>query len=483
MSPPDRPTDVYTSPLVARYAGRRMLELFSERFRTVLWRRIWISLARAQGELGISMDREKLAALERRVSEIDFERIARYESRFRHDVMAHLHAFGDLVPEVKGALHLGATSMDVSDNADLVILKDALDLVLAKTGGVLSGLADFARRHRARAVLGRTHLQSAQPTTLGKRACLWLHDLVTDYSELRLLREGLKFRGVRGTTGTQDSFLALFDGDAAKVDELERRVAAAFGFLECYPVVGQTYPRKVDSRILAALAGLAQSAARFAGDIRILAMLGEVEEPIEDLQVGSSAMPYKRNPVRCERMNSLARHLIGLSTTAAWTAAEQRLERTLDDSAARRMVLPEGFLTADAILSLWGNIARGLVVHEGEIARALARELPRLATERILALAAKAGGDRQELHEVVRRHAREVAERERRGEGRPGELLDRLAADPAFAQVAGLVRTLVDPAALVGLAPAQVDRFLTREIDPLLASIPPVDPSEWELQI
>ncbi len=452
-----------------------MLELFGARRRTIEWRRIWLEIARAQADLGLPIDRSALDRLEARIDEIDFGAIEVYEKTFRHDVMAHLHAFGDLEPAAKGSLHLGATSMDVSDNADLVIFREALGLVRRRLAGVLSGLADFARRWRDRPVLGRTHLQPAQPTTLGKRASLWAYDLVLDLREVEAVAASLRFRGIQGTTGTQDSFLALFDGDAAKVAELDRRVRTAFSFEASYSVTGQTYPRKVDSRILAALSGVGQSASKFAGDLRILAMLGEVCEPIEAGQVGSSAMAYKKNPVRCERMNALARHLIALEADGAWTAAEQRLERTLDDSANRRISLPEAFLATDAILRLYGNVVRGLVVDERAIDEALDRHLPFLATERILMAASRAGGDRQALHERIRVHSRQVAE--------PAELLPRLSADAAFAAVAGRIPTFADARALVGLAPAQVDRFLAEEVEPALAGFDPADLADWELKV
>jgi len=456
----------YESPLGTRYAGPSMRSLFSPRRRILEWRRLWIALARAQRELGLPIDAAQIGQLEERLEEIDFERAAMYEHKFRHDVMAHIHAFGDVAPEARGILHLGATSCFVTDNADLVILREALDLLLSPLASTIDHLARFARQHRALACVSYTHFQPAQLTTVGKRACLWIQDLSDDLRALRALKDGLRFRGVKGTTGTQASFLALFDGDHEKVRELDRSVAAALGFERCYGVTGQTYPRKLDFELLAGVAGVAISAAKMAGDLRLLAHERELEEPFEQHQIGSSAMAYKRNPMRSERICSLARFITAQVDCAAQTAMNQWLERTLDDSAARRLILPESFLAADGLLQTLLNVSSGLVVHPTQIEQHVRRELPFMATEEILMAATRAGGDRQTLHESIRKHSLAAAERVKAGGD--NDLLERIAADLDFAEIHDRLSDLTRPERFVGRAPEQVDEFLAREIDPLL---------------
>ncbi|MBI4541702.1 MAG: adenylosuccinate lyase [Gemmatimonadetes bacterium] len=470
--------DHYTSPLGARYASQAMQRLFSPRTRVGLWRRLWIALAEAERELGVAIPAEAIAEMRRRVDEVNFERAAEYEARFRHDVMAHVHAFGDVAPSARPFIHLGATSAFVADNADLVLLREALRLVEARLGAVLRALRTFAVRGRATPTLAYTHLQPAQLTTVGKRAALWMQAFVADAVEIAHRLETIAFLGCKGATGTQASFLDLMDGDHDKVRRLDQLVAEKVGFARVLPISGQTYPRKLDAQVLGTLAGVAQSAAKLAADLRLLQHLGEVLEPCEPEQIGSSAMAFKRNPMRAERISSLARFAMHLPANAEETAAQQWFERTLDDSANRRLVLPEAFLAVDAILVLAADVASGLEVREAVVRRHVLRELPFLATERCLLLGVAAGGDRQTLHEVIRRHslavARAIAE-----DGAPNDVLDRLAADPAFravpiAEVAGRL----EPLGFVGRAPEQVDEFLRDVVDPLLTRLPESPPAE-----
>jgi len=443
-----------------------MSELFSERATVLLWRRIWLALAESQRELGVEILESQTAALRANLERIDFERAAAYERELRHDVMAHIHAFGEVAPEARPILHIGATSADITDNANLIQLREALDLLRRRLLDVVRPLADFARRWRGVATLGYTHLQVAQPTTVGKRACLWIQDLLLDLTELERRLEELSLRGLKGATGTQASYLALFDGNAQKVEELERRVCARLGFDRVYPVTGQVYPRKVDAFVLSALCGIGQSCAKFAQDLRLLQHLHELEEPLEPRQVGSSAMPYKRNPMRAERMSGLARYLMVVTQNAGWTAAAQWLERTLDDSANRRLALPEAFLTADALLILYRNIVEGLEVRSEVIAERLRRELPFLASEVLLAEGVRRGGDRQALHEAIRHHARAAYGMDDSGSG--GRFLADLAADARVPFDRIELDDLLAPEAFIGLAPAQVDRFLAEVVEPIL---------------
>ncbi|MBL8863490.1 MAG: adenylosuccinate lyase [Planctomycetes bacterium] len=444
-----------------------MLQNFSEHTKITRWRRLWIELARAERELGLAITAEQIAELEAHVDEIDLAAAARYEAELRHDVMAQIHAWGDLCPKARPIVHLGATSCYVTDNADLLAIRTGLDLVRVKLVNVIAALARFAREHRALPTLGWTHLQPAQATTVGKRACLWIQDLVHDLEDLDHARATLRFRGVKGTTGTQASFLELFGGDHEKVRELDRRVTARCGFERSFGVTGQTYPRQADFRVLQVLSSVAQSAHKFGTDLRLLASRKELEEPFETRQIGSSAMPWKRNPMRSERICSLARFVISALDNAAHTAANQWLERTLDDSANRRLVLAETFLATDAILILQLDVARGLVVRPHVVAKNLQAELPFLASEHVLMAAVQAGADRQDVHEAIRRASRAASEAILSGGENP--LRELLAQDPIVGRLAGRLDDLLDPARYVGRAPEQVDEFLAAEVDPLLA--------------
>jgi adenylosuccinate lyase len=469
MAPHD--PGAYENPLAARYASRAMVRIFSEAFRIGQWRRLWLALAETQRELGLSIPEAALAELRARLDDIPFERAAELERELRHDVMAHIRALAEQCPAAGPVLHLGATSCFVTDNSEIIQMRAGLDLLLRKLRAVIAALAAFARRERDRPTVGFTHFQPAQFTTVGKRAALWLQDFVEDHRELRRVRDGLRLRGAKGTTGTQDSFLKLFDGDEARVLELDRRVAARMGFDQVWPLTGQTYPRKQDSAVLAALSGVAQSAGKFSSDLRLLAHLQEVEEPFEAHQVGSSAMAYKRNPMRAERMAGLARWLITIAQNPPLTASTQWLERSLDDSANRRLALGEGFLAADAILELAGDLARGLVVNAAVIARHVDEQLPFIASEELLMEAVKRGGDRQRLHEAIREAAIEAA-RDLKQRGGPNTFLERLGRQAEFAPVLAALRHRLDPARFVGRAPGQVEAYLVSEVEPLLAAHP-----------
>lgn len=466
----------YHSPLSQRYASPPMQALWGERRRVALWRRLWLALLEAQKELGLDIPDRAIAEVRAHLDDADLDRAAEHERRLRHDVMAHIHHLAEQAPAARPYLHLGATSAYVTDNADLLLMREGLALLLGRLAAVLVALGKLARRYRALPCLAYTHFQPAQLTTVGKRVTLWMQEFALDAEELLHRRETLPFRGVKGATGTQASFLELFDGDDDKVRELERRVARKLGFTRVVPVTGQTYPRKLDARVLAALAGVAQSAAKFATDLRLLQHEGEMLEPFESEQVGSSAMAYKRNPMRAERMTGLARFVLELQGNAWHTAAAQWLERTLDDSANRRLVLPEAFLATDAILVLATNVAAGIEVREPVIARHVAAQLPFLATERLLVRGVKAGGDRQQLHEVIRAHSLAVAQAVAEA-GAPNDLLERLARDPAFRALGVAVRRdELEPAAYVGRAPRQVDEFLDEHLSPLLQRIEAVAP-------
>lgn len=462
----------FVHPLTGRYASHSMKRLFSPATRIGLWRRLWLELMRAERELGVAIPEEAIGQLAACLepSAAEMRRAAEIERETRHDVMAHIRALAEVAPAAGPWLHLGATSCYVTDNADLVILREACGLLLGRAAGVVAALATFARRHAALACVGHTHFQPAQPTTVGKRATLWLWDLLADLERLEVEAGRLLLRGAKGATGTQASFLQLL-GSHERVRELDERVAAAFGFPGTYPVTGQTSPRKPEFYLLSCLSGLAQSATRFATDVRLLMRLKELDEPAESTQVGSSAMPYKRNPMRSERMCSLARYLVSLEPNAAWTAAGQWLERTLDDSANRRLVLPEAFLCADAILLVWRSVAGGLQVYPGMIRRNLEEELPFLAMEEILLAATAAGGDRQQLHEGLRGLSREAARRIKE-DGEPNPLLALVAADPRFGLSAGDLERLLDPARFVGVAPQQVGAYLDGWVEPWLAAHP-----------
>jgi adenylosuccinate lyase len=460
--------DRYSSPLAERYASRAMLELWSPRKRYGLWRRLWLALAEAEKELGIPIPDEAITQLRAHLDDIDFDVVAAYERRFRHDVMAHVHAYGDVAPAARPFIHYGATSAYVTDNADLMLMRHGLELLRGKLVNALRALAAFAREWRAEPTLGSTHLQPAQPTTVGKRATLWMQDLVLDLADVDHRIATLPARGVKGTTGTQASFLEMFGGDHERVRELEARVIAKIGFTRAIPVSGQTYSRKIDGAVLGVVAGIASSAAKFSGDLRVLQSAGEIEEPFEREQVGSSAMAYKRNPMRSERIAALARFVITLEPNANLTHAAQFFERTLDDSANRRLVIPESFLATDAILVLLENIVTGLEVHPARIRRRLDDELPFMATEELLVRAVRAGGDRQTAHERIRQHSIEAARALKNGASR-NDLLDRLAADDAFPVSVDDLKSVLDPSRFVGRAPQQVDEFLEEVVGPVLA--------------
>ncbi len=457
--------NTYESPLAARNASREMLRLFSPQYKFGLWRRLWLELARCQRELGLSrISTDALTQMEAKLDDIDFDAAAAWEKRLRHDVMAHVHTFEEAAPAAKGIIHLGATSQYVVDNADLIIMRDAMRLLTERLAGAIDALAAFATKWRDLPTLGYTHFQPAQLTTVGKRATLWAQDLVIDLEELEYRIATLKFRGVKGTTGTQGSFLSLFDGNHAKVEQLDRMVTERFKFNESFAVTGQTYPRKVDAQLVSSLGGVAASVHKFANDIRILAGLKQLEEPFEEEQVGSSAMAYKRNPMRCERATGLARFVISLTTSPLQTAAEQWFERTLDDSSNKRLAIPEPFLATDGMLTILVNVARGLVVYPKVIEAAVKAELPFMATEEVIMAGVKAGGDRQDLHERIRRHSLAAAEQVKQM-GRPNDLIDRLKNDDAFAGVD--LAGALNPLAFVGRAPEQVDRFVQEIIEPI----------------
>ncbi len=462
-------TDRYESPLSSRYASQYMLELFSQDTRYRTWRKLWVSLARAQMELGLPVTEKQVAELEAHVQDIDYDCVRQREKEVRHDVMAHVYAFGKVAPSAAGIIHLGATSCYVTDNADLVIYRDALRYLRAELLKVIANLADFARKYKALPTLGYTHYQPAQPVTVGKRAALWIQDFVSDLSEIDFALENIKFLGCRGTTGTEASFLELFEGNEEKIDEMNRRIAADFGFTALFDVCGQTYPRKVDSRILNALSSVAQSCYRMANDIRLLQHDRQIEEPFEKNQIGSSAMAYKRNPMRSERICSLARYLMADAQNAPMTAAVQWMERTLDDSANRRISMPEGFLCADAILRLAQNVTDGLHVNEKIVEKTLRTYLPFIATENLMMEAVKRGGDRQQLHEIIRTCSMEATAKMKDGE--ECDLLSRLAAKKEFGLTEAEMEALLEPGLYIGRCAAQVDAFLSK-IMPLIADVP-----------
>lgn len=458
----------YSTPLAERYASRDMLALWSPQRRHGLWRRLWLALAEAEQSLGVPIPDAAIAQMREHLDDIDFAAVAAYEKRFRHDVMAHVHAFGDVAPAARGFIHYGATSCFVTDNAELILMREGLALLRAKVVDALREFATFARTWRAEPTLGYTHLQPAQLTTVGKRATLWMQDLVLDLADLDHRVATLPFRGVKGTTGTQASFLEILGGDHAKVRELDRRVCAAMGFASSIPVSGQTYTRKIDAQVLGVVSGIAASAAKFASDLRMLQAFGEIEEPFEKEQIGSSAMAYKRNPMRCERINSLARFVASLEPNANQTHSVQYFERTLDDSANRRLVIPESFLAADAILVLLTNVSGGLEVHPARIAARVRDELPFMATEELIVRAVRAGRSRQDAHEVIRRHSIAAA-RAMKDEGVANDMLDRLSGDAEFGVALDDIRAALDASRFVGRSPQQVDDFLAEVVGPILA--------------
>lgn len=461
-------TNKYESPLSSRYASAYMLELFSAQTRIRTWRRLWIALARAEHQLGLNITEEQIAELEAHIDEIDFECAAQREKEVRHDVMAHVYTYGKVAPLAAGIIHLGATSCYVTDNADLVIYRDGLKYLRGELLKVIANLADFADRYKALPTLGYTHYQPAQLVTVGKRASLWMQDFVTDLEELDFVIEHIPFLGCRGTTGTEASFMELFDGDEAKITEMNRLISSEFGFDKLFDVCGQTYPRKLDSRILNVLSSIAQSCYRMANDIRLLQHDRQVEEPFEKNQIGSSAMPYKRNPMRSERICSLARYLMADAANAPMTASTQWLERTLDDSANRRISLPEGFLCADAILRLAQNVSDGLVVNEKIVLRTVNEYLPFIATENIMMEGVRRGGNRQELHEIIRECSMKATANMKNG--LPCNLLSLLAQEPAFGMTEEELTSALDPSAYIGRCPSQVEEFL-KKVRPLIEGV------------
>jgi adenylosuccinate lyase len=456
---------IYTSPLVERNASVEMAELFGSQKKFGAWRRLWLELAKAQKRLGLKITQVQIDQMAKHLDDIDFKKAAEYERKFRHDVVAHIHTFADAAPKAGPIIHLGATSCYVSDNADLIVMREGLGIIAGKTAALVNQLCRFAKKYRALPTLGFTHLQPAQLTTVGKRAVLWSYEFVLDLQEIERRIETMPFRGVKGTTGTQASFLELFDGNHSKVKRLDKIVAAAFGFENVCPVTGQTYTRKIDTLIINCLASVAQSAHKMCNDIRLLANLKEIEEPFEETQVGSSAMAYKRNPMRCERATALSRFVISLATSPAMTASEQWFERTLDDSANRRLVIPEAFLAVDGILEILINVASGLVVYPKVIASHIQAELPFMATENILVAAVKAGGNRQKLHEKIRQHSQEAAAQIKQ-KGLPNDLIERLKADKDFAKVD--FKKVLNPKDYIGRAPQQTDEFIREVVKPIL---------------
>ena len=472
--------ETYQNPLISRYASRKMSHVWSPQKKFGAWRRLWVALAEAEQELGFEISDAQLDQLRSQIDHIDFDRAAEFEKELRHDVMAHVHTFGEQCPDAKPVIHLGATSCFVTDNTDLLLLRESITLVCQRLAQVIQQLGDFAMEQRNLACLAYTHMQPAQPTTVGKRACLWLQDLVDDLRSLEFRLQHLKARGVKGTTGTQASFLQLFHGDEEKVKKLDQLVSEKIGFDSAYPVTGQTYSRKIDVEVLDALSSLAQSAHKIATDMRLLAHRKELEEPFEKNQIGSSAMAYKRNPMRSERICALARFVISLQSSAANTLATQWMERTLDDSANRRLTLPQAFLATDAILILLGNVTHGLVVYPKVIEKNLMAELPFMCTENILMACVEKGGDRQDLHESIRQHSQAAAAHVK-NEGGDNDLIDRLKSDPIFADVD--LDEVVNADQLIGRAPNQVIEFVRDYVQPIADRYSNQKVAEEELKV
>lgn len=472
----------YQTPLGARYASKEMSYLFSSQFKHRTWRHLWVALAKAEKKLGLPISKEQIEEMQRHIDDIDFAKVAEYEKTLRHDVMAHIHAYGEQCPMAKGIIHLGATSSYVTDNTDLIQMQQGLKLLQSKCIQVLRNLAGFAEKYADLPCLSYTHFQAAQPTTVGKRACLWIQDLLLDFHDLTARLEDFRFLGVKGATGTQASFFALFENNSEKVHQLETLVAAEMGWAHLFPVASQTYPRKQDMRLLSVLCGLGASAHKFATDIRLLAHDKEIEEPFAQKQIGSSAMPYKRNPMRCERLCALARFLMSLNENPAYTAATQWLERSLDDSANRRLALSEAFLTADAILNLLIDVTAGLVVYPQVIRKHLDEELPFLATENILMAAVKKGKDRQQVHEHLRTHSQAAAQKIKE-KGESNDLLERIGQDSAFGLSENELAALLQPKHFIGRAAEQTEEFLRKEIAPLLEHYRELRPASTPIEV
>ncbi len=460
--------NVYESPFNARYASSEMQQIFSPDMKFKTWRRLWIALAEAEKELGLNITDSQIEQLKSMKDDINYEVAEQYEKQFRHDVMSHVHAYGEQCPDAKAIIHLGATSCYVGDNTDIIVMTEALKLVKGKMLILIKKLSDFALEYKDMPTLGFTHYQPAQLVTVGKRATLWIQELLMDMEDLDHAIENMKLLGSKGTTGTQASFLNLFDGDHEKVKKLEQLIADKMGFKTVFAVSGQTYPRKLDSRVLNVLSGIAQSAYKFSNDMRLLQSMKEIEEPFEEKQIGSSAMAYKRNPMRCERISSLARYVIVDALNPAITASTQWFERTLDDSANKRISVPEAFLAIDAILNIYINVASGLVVYPKVILKHVMDELPFMATENIMMEAVKNGGDRQELHEQIRKHSMDAGRRVK-VDGEANDLIERIAADPVFGMSLEAIKSVLEPKNYIGRSSEQVVEFIENEVKPLLA--------------
>ena len=459
--------DSYKNPLEERYSSEEMLYNFSPNNKFRNWRKLWIALAEIEKDLGLEITDEQISQLKENAENIDYDKAEKYEKKFRHDVMAHVHTYGDAAPLAKGIIHLGATSAFVGDNTDLIQIRDGLLLIRKQLVNVIKNLSDFALKYKDLPTLGFTHYQPAQLTTVGKRATLWLQSLILDFEELEFFLETLRFRGVKGTTGTAASFLELFNGDYSKVKHLDKELSKRFGFDKVFGVSGQTYDRKIDAKVVSLLSNIAQSAHKFTNDLRLLQNLKEIEEPFEKNQIGSSAMAYKRNPMRAERIGALAKFVISLSTSSAMVASTQWFERTLDDSANKRLTIPQAFLAVDAILLIWNNIMNGIVVYENRIQKHIMEELPFMATEYIIMEEVKAGGDRQEIHETIRVHSMEASKKVKI-EGKENDLIERIMNDSSLKMDKSKIAEVLDPKNFIGFAPIQTEEFIENEVQPIL---------------
>ena len=459
--------DSYKNPLEERYSSEEMLYNFSPNNKFRNWRKLWIALAEIEKDLGLEITDEQISQLKENAENIDYDKAEKYEKKFRHDVMAHVHTYGDAAPLAKGIIHLGATSAFVGDNTDLIQIRDGLLLIRKQLVNVIKNLSDFALKYKDLPTLGFTHYQPAQLTTVGKRATLWLQSLILDFEELEFFLETLRFRGVKGTTGTAASFLELFNGDYSKVKHLDKELSKRFGFDKVFGVSGQTYDRKIDAKVVSLLSNIAQSAHKFKNDLSFLQNLKEIEEPFEKNQIGSSAMAYKRNPMRSERIGALAKFVISLSTSSAMVASTQWFERTLDDSANKRLTIPQAFLAVDAILLIWNNIMNGIVVYENRIQKHIMEELPFMATEYIIMEEVKAGGDRQEIHETIRVHSMEASKKVKI-EGKENDLIERIMNDSSLKMDKSKIAEVLDPKNFIGFAPIQTEEFIENEVQPIL---------------
>ncbi|MDD1523950.1 adenylosuccinate lyase [Riemerella anatipestifer] len=459
--------NTYKNPLEERYSSEEMLFNFSHDNKFQNWRKLWIALAEIEKDLGLDISEEQINQMKNKAKDIDYTKAAEYEKRFRHDVMAHVHTYGDVAPLAKPIIHLGATSAFVGDNTDLIQMRDGLLILKKKLVNVIKGLSDFALKYKDLPTLGFTHFQPAQLTTVGKRATLWLQSLILDFEELEFFLDTLRFRGVKGTTGTAASFLELFNGDYEKVKTLDKELSKRFGFDKVFGVSGQTYDRKIDAKVVALLSNIAQSAHKFTNDLRLLQNLKEIEEPFEKDQIGSSAMAYKRNPMRSERIGALSKYVMSLSSSSAMVAATQWFERTLDDSANKRLSIPQAFLAVDAILLIWNNIMNGLVVYENRINKHIMEELPFMATEYIIMEEVKAGGDRQEIHEIIRVHSMEASKKVKM-EGKDNDLIERIMNDNSLKLDKSKLAEVLDPKNFIGFAPIQTEEFIKNEVQPIL---------------